>query len=197
MTLGKQQSSWMASWSKSHSWPGGSAFRGRCLWNVSQLNGKKPFCSASAMPLSSGEASRAWRSTTTSNQRCSRSCKDIVGENTTCFCTSKVCIVLRRSLPMSMPVGRRAASKIWSAMREETTSCRFQRAVTWKRSTLTCAPELSHGSAAHHGWAHRSHRCTSRVRARLPGPLASPCTGARAAGGSLGPFDGTGALPDQ
>ncbi len=55
-----------------------------------------PFCSASAMPLSSGEGCHAWRSTITSNRLCSRYCRDIAGESTTCFCTSTVSIALKR-----------------------------------------------------------------------------------------------------
>ncbi len=90
----ERQSSWGASWSKSRSWLGGSAFRGRCLSNVSPRSGKKPFCSASAMPLSSGEVCHPWRSTITSNRLCSRYCRDIADESTTCFCTSTVSIAV-------------------------------------------------------------------------------------------------------
>jgi hypothetical protein len=76
----------------SRSWQVAFAFREPCLWNASPPNGKKPFCWVSAMRSSSGVACRAWRSTTTSNPPCSRSCKDIAGASTSCFCISTVCI---------------------------------------------------------------------------------------------------------
>src|SRR5438876_8009794 len=73
LTLVKRASSWVTGWSKSLSWPDDSAFREQCLSNASPPSGKKPFCSVSATPSSSGEACHAWPSTTTSNQQCCKS----------------------------------------------------------------------------------------------------------------------------
>lgn len=60
-----------------------------------------------AMPLSSGAECRAWLFTTISNRQCSRCWRDIAGESTSCFSTSRVFIASRRFSPMSMRVGRR------------------------------------------------------------------------------------------